>query len=212
MKISDNVLLNYLKSSKKRKITMNVEQLRELLLPKQSQYPHYGNFKKNVLKPLINEINDCTDRLVTFEETKKGTKVIEVMLGIKKKPKPQPKPQTRTIVKQLLKSSIDVLESEDFNYYIEVMGEFVEGIALAVEQMDFLEKAHEQAENFIGDYETESGSMETMENITEQLYESVVAREDLVSDYDDVLSNIANLNEEKDLLIKKMRGLYDQLS
>ena len=60
----------------------SIEILREKLGATTKTYSLYGNFKNRVLSFAIKEINDKTDLHITFEEIKKGRKVVKINFSI----------------------------------------------------------------------------------------------------------------------------------
>ena len=64
--------------------TTTIKDLKKILNIK-DKYELYGDFKRRIIKPAVEEINDKTDLKVDFEEIKTGRKVTSIMFLIKKK-------------------------------------------------------------------------------------------------------------------------------
>jgi len=67
---------------------MTIETFKELMgVENISSYGDYGNLKRKVIKPSVNEINKFTDIDISFEEVKEGRKVVGIQFkSYKKKP------------------------------------------------------------------------------------------------------------------------------
>lgn len=67
---------------------MTIETFKELMgVEDISSYSDYGNLKRKVIKPSVNEINKSTDTDISFEEVKEGRKVVGLQFNsYKKKP------------------------------------------------------------------------------------------------------------------------------
>jgi len=61
-----------------------VDHLKELMGITQKSYNVYGNFKNRIIGPATKELNSKTDLKVTFEEIKKGRRVVKIVYKIKK--------------------------------------------------------------------------------------------------------------------------------
>src|SRR5699024_8077291 len=61
----------------------NIGYLKELLGITQKSYNVYGNLKNRIIKPSIEELNSQTDLKVTFEEIKKGRRVVKIVFRIR---------------------------------------------------------------------------------------------------------------------------------
>jgi plasmid replication initiation protein len=71
----------------KRSIT--IEKLRKMLGIEPKEYQHYGHFKSKVIEVAYREINEKTDILFDYRETKLGRKVNELEFIITKKAAPE---------------------------------------------------------------------------------------------------------------------------
>ncbi|WP_237562777.1 replication initiation protein, partial [Bacillus dakarensis] len=79
-------LLKQYEKLKKRKFS--IQDLKSILGIEQTKYKQYGHFKDKVIKVAQNEISEKTDISFSFEEIKKGRKVVEILFHIENKHKP----------------------------------------------------------------------------------------------------------------------------
>lgn len=67
--------------------TIKLQELREMLSIKKTEYAKYSHFKTRVIKQAHKEINEKTDIRMDFEELKQGRKVVAIKFYIKPKNK-----------------------------------------------------------------------------------------------------------------------------
>ena len=189
------VLLNHLKARRKKKITITIGELRQLLLTKPQTYPHYGSFKQHILAPLLKAINETTDRNIVMIELKRGTQVKELEFTIKKKTRVVV-PQTRTVVLRQLSIALDVIASGELHACMSSIKHYVENIYNIIEQMSFIEECHETAELYADEYERESQYKYDMEATADGFQNAVDARDGVIDAFANVHGVIETMLEE----------------
>lgn len=73
--------------------TIDVEELRLKIGATQKSYNLFGSFKQKALAPALEEIENTTDIIVTYEEIKMGRKVTALKFTVKSNPKNKKKNQ-----------------------------------------------------------------------------------------------------------------------
>ena len=103
---------------------VTVENLKDRLGTKNKSYDAYGNFKNRIINPAISELNGKTDVIISFNEIKKGRKVISLEFTIRnapereiKLPEPRKKPEQpkKQIENEDVRERLNALAKE-FNF------------------------------------------------------------------------------------------------
>lgn len=128
----------------------SLESLRKMVgfLPK--SYDLYGNFKSKVLDVAIKEINEKTDLIVSYEEIKKGRKVVAIKFFIKEKKRNKEKKVTshkkqKIIREEQIPATFEKRNSESNSIYEKFSKEEID--IMRKELMLDLEKSKEENSN-----------------------------------------------------------------
>ncbi len=68
--------------------TVSVDELRELTMPKKTQYERYSDFRNKVLQPSVAELNELSFDITYTERRQRGKAVTYITFNIGKKPQP----------------------------------------------------------------------------------------------------------------------------